>query len=380
MERERAGARPAAPRPLDRAGAERYAAWFRALGDPTRVQMLSVLAHGGGSLPAGEIAAATGVSQPTVSQHLKVLADVGFVLGERRGTAHCYRINQACVAAFPSAADLVVGATPPPATPGPATLTSAGPGGAGSGSPPGSRPHGRGPEGGTGSGQPGGFGVRDMRPADAAAVLAIYQAGPLSTEAERQLHRTLSARLREAGHTVVWLGDLLTPAQIDDAGHHAPMLIFTTCRDAIEGCACIVALLDGTQVDDGTAWAVGYAYANGIPVYGYRTDYRRAGETPHSCVASMIQGSLTGFARNIEDLVSLLADESNPRYSRRIRDRRREGEGEQVLWKPVTPQLDSLLLDTRTEGGSWPEERRRHDRRSSTTVRDDAGRPGDSEP
>ena len=177
MERERAGARPAAPRPLDRAGAERYAAWFRALGDPTRVQMLSVLAHGGGSLPAGEIAAATGVSQPTVSQHLKVLADVGFVLGERRGTAHCYRINQACVAAFPSAADLVVGATPPPATPGPATLASAGPGGAGSGSPPGSRPHGRGPEGGTGSGQPGGFGVRDMRPADAAAVLAIYQAG-----------------------------------------------------------------------------------------------------------------------------------------------------------------------------------------------------------
>ena len=135
---------------------------------------------------------------------------------------------------------------------------------------------------------------------------AIYQAGPLFSEAEQSFHQALSARLRDAGHEVIWPYDLLTETQIDDAGPHAPSLIFRTCKAALDRCACMVALLDGAQVDDGTAWEIGYAHAKGIPVYGYRTDFRRAGETPHSYVNSMIQGCLTGFARNIEELVRML--------------------------------------------------------------------------
>ena len=135
----------------------------------------------------------------------------------------------------------------------------------------------------------------------------IYQAGPLFTEAEQEFHRALSKRLRESGHTAVWPGELLTDAQIEAAGPHAPDLIFKTCRDAIDRCSCMVALLDGAQVDDGTAWEIGYACAKGIPVYGCRTDRRRAGETPHSYVNSMIQGCLSGFARGPEELVKLLA-------------------------------------------------------------------------
>ncbi|MDR2696506.1 MAG: nucleoside 2-deoxyribosyltransferase [Deltaproteobacteria bacterium] len=135
----------------------------------------------------------------------------------------------------------------------------------------------------------------------------IYQAGPLFSEAEQTFHRALSARLREAGHTVIWPGDLLTEAQIEAAGPHAPKLIFTTCHNAIDRCSCMVALLDGPQVDDGTAWEIGYAYARGIPVYGLRTDGRRAGETPHSRVNSMIQGCLAGFARSAGELVRMLA-------------------------------------------------------------------------
>jgi DNA-binding transcriptional ArsR family regulator len=75
-----------APEPLGRTEARQYAAWFRALAEPTRVQIVSVLARSGGPMTVGEIVAATDVGQPTVSQHLKVLAQVRFVLAERRGT------------------------------------------------------------------------------------------------------------------------------------------------------------------------------------------------------------------------------------------------------------------------------------------------------
>ena len=67
----------------------------------------------------GEIVSAVDVGQSTVSAHLKVLADVGFVLAEHRGTATYYRINQACVDCFPTAADIVMG-RPVPGPAGPA--------------------------------------------------------------------------------------------------------------------------------------------------------------------------------------------------------------------------------------------------------------------
>ena len=98
---------------LPRAEASKYAAWFRALADPTRIQIVSLLARAGGPLTVGEIVSATDVSQATVSQHLKVLAGIRFVLAERHGTAHHYRLNDACVAGFPTAADLVMGREPP---------------------------------------------------------------------------------------------------------------------------------------------------------------------------------------------------------------------------------------------------------------------------
>ena len=67
-------------------------------------------------MTVGEIVAAAGVGQSTVSHHLKILATVGFVLVEHRGTASLYRINDTCVECFPSAADVVMG-NPSPAVP-----------------------------------------------------------------------------------------------------------------------------------------------------------------------------------------------------------------------------------------------------------------------
>lgn len=96
-------------RPLDRATAVEYANWFRALADPTRIQVVSLLARRGAPMNVGQIVAEVQVGQSTVSAHLKVLSDVRFVLAEHRGTATYYRINGACVECFPTAADIVMG-------------------------------------------------------------------------------------------------------------------------------------------------------------------------------------------------------------------------------------------------------------------------------
>jgi DNA-binding transcriptional ArsR family regulator len=102
--------------PLDRETAAEYASWFRALADTTRVQIVSLLARRGEPMTVGAITAELEVGQSTVSEHLKVLAGVRFVLAERRGTAAYYRVNDACVRCFPSAADIVMD-RPVPAAP-----------------------------------------------------------------------------------------------------------------------------------------------------------------------------------------------------------------------------------------------------------------------
>ena len=103
---------------IDRGTAAEYATWFKALADPTRIQVVSLLARRGAPMSVGQIVAAVHVGQSTVSAHLKILAEVRFVLAEHRGTASYYRINDACVDCFPTAADIVMGRSVParPAT------------------------------------------------------------------------------------------------------------------------------------------------------------------------------------------------------------------------------------------------------------------------
>ena len=79
--------------PLDAGQAAELARGFAALGDPARIQILSILA----AAPAGEVCVCDfveplGKSQPTVSHHLKILGDAGLVEGDRRGKWVWYRI------------------------------------------------------------------------------------------------------------------------------------------------------------------------------------------------------------------------------------------------------------------------------------------------
>jgi DNA-binding transcriptional ArsR family regulator len=97
---------------VDRGSAEVWASWFRALGDASRVLILNRLAVAKAPMTVGEIVEAVDVGQSTVSHHLKVLTDTGFVLVERRGTASLYRVNERCLECFPSAAEVVMGQLP----------------------------------------------------------------------------------------------------------------------------------------------------------------------------------------------------------------------------------------------------------------------------
>ncbi len=98
---------------LDRGTAREYASWFKALADPTRVQLVELLARNRRPMSVGEIVTAMGLAQSTVSQHLKILGQVRFVLIEPVGNARHYRINDNCIQCFPSAADLVMGKPAP---------------------------------------------------------------------------------------------------------------------------------------------------------------------------------------------------------------------------------------------------------------------------
>lgn len=135
----------------------------------------------------------------------------------------------------------------------------------------------------------------------------IYQAGPYFTDAEIQWHQDLTAKLETLGHIVLWPGDFLYPILIEEAGEHAPRFIFDSCCAAIDESSILVAILDGTQVDDGTSWEIGYAYGKGIPAYGLRTDNRVAGDTRHSHMNSMIEGCLSGLAGTMDELLSMIA-------------------------------------------------------------------------
>jgi ArsR family transcriptional regulator len=67
---------------------------FRALADPARVRIVNLLAAAEGPVCVCEITQSLGLSQPTVSHHLKKLLDTGLVEREQRGTWSFYSLDR----------------------------------------------------------------------------------------------------------------------------------------------------------------------------------------------------------------------------------------------------------------------------------------------
>ncbi|MEU2224801.1 metalloregulator ArsR/SmtB family transcription factor [Streptomyces sp. NPDC018347] len=79
--------------PLDEDQATELAKVFKALGDPVRLRLLSMIAsRAGGEVCVCDLTPAFELSQPTISHHLKLLRQAGLIDSERRGTWVYYRL------------------------------------------------------------------------------------------------------------------------------------------------------------------------------------------------------------------------------------------------------------------------------------------------
>nr|BFE58327.1 metalloregulator ArsR/SmtB family transcription factor [Dactylosporangium thailandense] len=90
---------PLAGEPIERADAEQLAGVLKAIADPARLQLLSLIQ----SAPEGEasvtdLTAPLGLSQPTVSHHLRILTEAGLLEREKRGVWAYYRLVPSVIA------------------------------------------------------------------------------------------------------------------------------------------------------------------------------------------------------------------------------------------------------------------------------------------
>lgn len=89
---------PLAEEPIDQADAEQLAGTLKALADPARLRLLSIVAASEGQEACVcDLIEPIGLSQPTVSHHLKVLTEAGFLSRSKRGTWAYYRLQPAAL-------------------------------------------------------------------------------------------------------------------------------------------------------------------------------------------------------------------------------------------------------------------------------------------
>jgi ArsR family transcriptional regulator len=85
--------RPLAASPLSDEEAEATARLFKSLGDPARVRIVNLLATSDDPVCVCELVEPVGLTQPTVSHHLKKLTDVGLLVREQRGVWAYYAVD-----------------------------------------------------------------------------------------------------------------------------------------------------------------------------------------------------------------------------------------------------------------------------------------------
>ncbi len=102
----------------------------------------------------------------------------------------------------------------------------------------------------------------------------VYLAAPLFSEAELDFNRMLREEIKSSGFNVFLpQEDSNNVKDRDDR----QSIIFNKNEAAIDKSDIIVAVIDGADVDSGTAWEIGYAYARGKSILGLRTDFRTLG-------------------------------------------------------------------------------------------------------
>jgi len=130
----------------------------------------------------------------------------------------------------------------------------------------------------------------------------IYLASSLFTHAELEYNRELKDIMIKKGFSV-----FLPQEDAEDAAAEREKqnqeCIFEKCLEGVNSSDIVVAVLDGVDVDSGTAWEIGYAYARGKPVIGLRTDFRTLSD---GIVNLMVEMSIVALARDEDELLKVL--------------------------------------------------------------------------
>jgi nucleoside 2-deoxyribosyltransferase len=77
---------------------------------------------------------------------------------------------------------------------------------------------------------------------------------------------------------------------------------------AIDGCDAVLAILDGADVDSGTASEIGYAFARNKPILGYRSDFRLSSDNEGSIVNLQVEYFIRAGGGEIVSSLSKLPD------------------------------------------------------------------------
>jgi len=131
----------------------------------------------------------------------------------------------------------------------------------------------------------------------------VYLAGALFSDAECDFNRFLRDEIKNIGFEV------FLPQE--DSNNVKDMekrqeIIFNKNIAGIEDSDIIVAVIDGADIDSGTAWEIGYAFSKGKPIFGLRTDFRTLGI--EGTVNLMIEKSVVlchGIPKLLEKLKSI---------------------------------------------------------------------------
>lgn len=124
----------------------------------------------------------------------------------------------------------------------------------------------------------------------------VYMAGPLFDEGERWWIETMDELVRNAGFRT-FLPHRDNPPKTE----HNARDIFLNDKGGIDECSLIVANLNGITTDDGTAWELGYAFANGKYSIGYFSDWRRRFPNDEK-VNLMMEESLDALVEDLDGL------------------------------------------------------------------------------
>lgn len=130
-------------------------------------------------------------------------------------------------------------------------------------------------------------------------MINIYIAGPLFSEPERAWIAVLAESISLNVESFVFI------PHMECKGLNGKS-IFDKCIEGLDKSNVIIAIMEGVQVDDGTSFECGYAYAKGKQVIGIRTDFRSAGDTDGTIVNAMLGFSSLKVYRDLEPIIEYL--------------------------------------------------------------------------